>query len=213
LLAASCLTLAGCGGVVVSPNTNASLSINAQDISFGDIALNASSTQSIVLTSSGSAPVTITGSTLSGSGFTISSLVIPTTLLPGQSTTLNVQFQPTTAGSETGLLTLTTNSATTPTLQIDLTGAGTATAPQSQYQVSLTWNPPSAGSTSVAGYDVYRSTSGTELYELLNDTVIGPTSFTDADVQSGETYEYYVTTVSPQGIQSPPSNIAEVTIP
>lgn len=197
----------------MSPSANANLSINALNISFGDVALNSSSTQSILLTSSGSAPVTITASALSGSGFSISGLVVPTTLNPGQTTTLNVQFQPTVAGNETGRLTLTTNSVTTPTLQIDLTGAGGAAATQSQYQVGLTWSAPSQGTNSIAGYDVYRSTSGTALYELLNGTITAQTSFTDADVQSGATYQYYVTTVNPQGVQSPPSNIAEVTIP
>src|SRR5271166_1013832 len=48
MVAILCLTLAGCGGIVIPKSANASLSVNAQGISFGDVLLNSSSTQSIV---------------------------------------------------------------------------------------------------------------------------------------------------------------------
>lgn len=208
-----CLVLAGCGGIVAPKNANASLSINSQNISFGDVILNSSSTQSIILTCAGTAPVTIIGSKLSGEGFTISGLVVPDTLSPGQSSTLTVQFLPATVGTVTGQLTLTTNSLTDPTVQIALTGAGTNQAQNQAYQVNLTWGAPSGSSDPIVGYEIYRSASGNTQYQLLNPSVDAQTSFIDSSVQSGSTYQYYVTTVDSSGAQSVPSNLAEVTIP
>lgn len=208
-----CLVLAGCGGVVVPQNANTSLSVNSQNISFGDVELNSSSTQSIILTCSGSAPVTITGSKISGAGFIISGLAVPDTLEPGQSVTLNVQFLPTTAGTVTGQLTLTTNSLTDPTVLISLAGAGENQAQNQPYHVSLTWNAPIESNDPIAGFEVYRSSSGNTQYQLLTPSIDAQPNFMDSNVQSGMTYQYYVTTVDSLGVQSVPSNQAEVTIP
>jgi fibronectin type 3 domain-containing protein len=42
---------------------------------------------------------------------------------------------------------------------------------------------------------------------------VGQTTFTDANVQSGQTYLYYVTSVDSSGAESSPSNSTTVTIP
>ena len=209
LLFAICpLLLSGCGGIVVAADTSASLTINSQAVSFGDVAPNTAATQSIVLVSTGSAPVTITGSKVSGAGFSISGLVTPMTLTPGQSVTVSIQFSPTGSGKVAGQLTVTTNSKKTPVLQIGLSGGGNAV-----YQVNLTWNAPSGSGTPIAGYEVYKAASGNSQFQLLSESIVTPTSFIDPDVESGATYDYYVTTVDLQGAQSAPSNVAEVTVP
>ena len=213
LLAVCSLVAAGCGGIATSKNAGASLSVNSQSVSFGDVVLNSSSTQSIILTSSGSAPVTILGSKLTGTGFTISGLVVPDRLNPGQSATLNVQFLPTTVGTVTGQLTLTTNSLSDPTVQIVLTGAGGTQAENQAYQVNLAWSAPGGSNDPIAGYEIYRTVSGTMQYQMLNASLDAQTSFIDSTVQSGMTYQYFVTTVDVDGIQSTPSNVAQIAIP
>ncbi|MGO9516628.1 MAG: choice-of-anchor D domain-containing protein [Candidatus Korobacteraceae bacterium] len=210
-----CVTLAGCGGVVLSPSVESSgpsLTVNASNVSFGNVTLDSPSTQSIVLTSSGLVPVKIDATTLSGAGFGISGMIFPAILNPGQTATINVQFLPTNAGPAAGELTIDSNSQANSTLQVALSGIGAAQAVSASYQVSLTWNAPTGSSDPVVGYDVYRS-SGNAQYQLLNPSVDAQTSFADSDVQSGLTYQYYVTAVDTQGVQSVPSNMAEVTIP
>jgi hypothetical protein len=103
----------------------ATLTISANNLVFGNTAVNATATQSLTLTSTGTAPVTINSAALSGAGFKISGATYPVTLNPGQAMTLNVQFNPTAAGAVTGQLTLTSNASTGGTSVINLTGTGT----------------------------------------------------------------------------------------
>jgi hypothetical protein len=104
------------------------LTINATSVAFGDVVINTPATQPVTLTSTGNAAVTVSGATLTGMGFTLSGPIFPTTLNPGQATTLNIEFDPVAVGAATGQLTITSNSSINGTTAIGL--SGTATAPQ-----------------------------------------------------------------------------------
>lgn len=101
------------------------LSINATSIAFGEVPANTSATQPVILTSTGTFPVTINGANVTGTSFRLSGPAFPTTLNPGQQATLNIEFDPTAADAESGQLTITSNSSTNGTAVIDLTGTGT----------------------------------------------------------------------------------------
>ena len=116
------VSLSGIGTVALSPQ----LTISAASLTFGDVTVNTASAQPVTLTSTGTAPVTINSATLSGAGFTVSGATFPVTLNPGQSVTLNVQFDPTAAGAVTGQLTIQSNSSTNSTAVVSLSGIGTA---------------------------------------------------------------------------------------
>lgn len=181
---------------------SAQLSVDATTISFGSVVLNHSTTQVVTLTSVGKAAVTVKSATVQGSGFTLSSANLPATLNPGQTLSLTIIFDPTQTGSATGKLTITSDSSTNPTLTISLTGTSTP------HKVELNWNAPAA---SVSQYKVYRSAGGTGSFKNLATT--GQTSYTDTTVQSGQRYDYYVTSVGSSGGESKPSNTTTVTIP
>ena len=102
------------------------LSINATSVGFGNVVVNSAATQSVTLTSTGTAPVTISAATLTGVGFTVSGSTFPVTLSPGQTATLEVQFDPGTTGVAAGQLTVTSNSSTGGRAVISLSGTGTA---------------------------------------------------------------------------------------
>jgi hypothetical protein len=102
------------------------LSINATSVAFGSVVVNTAATQSVTLTSTGTAPVTIDGATLTGAGFTLSGAAFPVTLNSGQTATLEVQFHPAATGVATGQLTITSNSSTGGMAVISLSGTGTA---------------------------------------------------------------------------------------
>jgi Abnormal spindle-like microcephaly-assoc'd, ASPM-SPD-2-Hydin len=102
------------------------LSVSSPSLSFGSVTLNTTATQSVTLTSIGTAPITINSATASGAGFSASGATFPTTLTPGQSTSLTVQFAPAAAGAVTGQLTISTNSSASPSTVLSLTGTGTA---------------------------------------------------------------------------------------
>lgn len=106
--------------------TIVALSINPASVAFGNVVVNTPATESVTLTSTGSAPVTIQGATLTGAGFTVSGPAFPITLPPAQQTTLDVEFDPTSVGTATGKLTISSSASANGTAVIGLTGTGAA---------------------------------------------------------------------------------------
>jgi hypothetical protein len=102
------------------------LSISASTMSFGSVTLNTPTSQSVILTSTGAAALTISSGAITGSGFSITGIAFPLTLNPSQSATLTIQFDPTAAGAVTGQLALASNSSTGDSTLIALNGTGTA---------------------------------------------------------------------------------------
>ncbi len=188
------------------------LTVDSSSIAFGSVALNAPSTQSVILQSTGTGPLIVFGNSVSGTGFNVSGGIFPLTMTPSQSATLSVQFDPTAAGAATGQLTIASNATANPTVQINLSGTGEAARTVS-YQVALSWDAPTSSGDAIAGYNVYSAPSGSSSYQKLNSATNSQVAYTDPNVQSGSTYQYYVTSVDSAGTESVPSNIATVAVP
>lgn len=183
------------------------LTLGTTSVAFGDVSENTTVTQSVQLTSSGTAPLTIHSAAVSGKEFGESGMSFPVTLKPKQSAELDVQFDPTAAGAASGSVTISSNVGSNAVIQVRGTGQAAA------YQVDLSWNAPADSSDPVAGYHVYRAVSGSNTYELLNSGVDASTDYTDAKVAEGTSYKYYVESVDAKGNASGPSNTYNVTIP
>jgi Abnormal spindle-like microcephaly-assoc'd, ASPM-SPD-2-Hydin len=112
-----------------SSPTAPNLTVSAASLAFGNVALNTPARQTLTLTSSGTAPLMVNAATLSGTGFTMPGATFPVTLNPGQTTSLSVQFDPTTAGAASGQIVITSNSANG-TATVALSGTGTKTNTQ-----------------------------------------------------------------------------------
>lgn len=189
----------------------AALTLGSTSVAFGDVTLDTPSTQSVTLKSSGTAALTISAAAVKGTGFSMSGLSTPLTLAAGQTATLNVQFDPTAAGADTGSVTLSSNAASGSTATIGLSGTGAAAT--SGYTVSLSWEAPKESGVSIVGYKVYRATGTTGSYQLLNSSATGSTDYTDPGVTSGTTYSYEVMSVASSGAVSAPSNVYTTSIP
>ena len=185
------------------------LTLQSLSVSFGDVTLEAPATQTVLLTSSGTAALTISAATVSGVGFSLVGPGFPVTLQPGQQTLLEIQFDPTATGATAGKVTLTTNT-TAGTATITLSGTGAAAA---AYEVDLSWDAPTDSAVPVVGYDIYRAVSGSSSYQLLNAHVDDLASYADTTVQSGNSYTYYVVSVDAEGNHSVPSNLFSATVP
>ena len=217
-----------CTGCAISPNTavvakssttstaqgaSIALGTSASSLNFGSVTVGAPSTQTLTLTSSGTAAVTIQSAAVNGSGFSVTGPGFPLTLAAGQSTALKVQFDPAAAGAVTGTLTLATNATSSTATTVALAGTGQAVEAAKTYSVDLTWQQPSTTSPPITGYYIYRAASTGASYQLLNASLDTSQSYTDSGVESGATYTYYVTSVDSSGLQSTPSNLLKLTIP
>src|SRR4029077_1297347 len=123
------IPLTGNGGA-----TAGSLSVGAPTLKFGSVPVGSSQTLSETLTNSGGSSVTISQATATGA-YGVSGLGLPATLAAGQSTSFSVKFTPTTGGSASGNLLITSN-ASNPSLSVPLSGLGVTSG-------SLTATPPS----------------------------------------------------------------------
>jgi hypothetical protein len=186
------------------------LGVSSSSVAFGNVPLNTPATQTVTLASAGNAAVSVSAVIVTGSGFSIPGIAFPLVLSPNQTVTLNVQFDPTTAGAATGTLTIISTSLTAPFTTISLSGTGFV---EVFYQVDLTWDSPTNSPDPVAGYYVLRSPSGASTYEQLNSTAITQTSYVDTAVQDDQTYDYIVVSVDASGVVSAPSSVASVPIP
>jgi len=107
-----CLLLIFLAVLTFSSNASAGanpLTVSPSNVSFGNVLVGTSQTQSVVLANSGGSNLTISSVTLSGTGFTLSGLNYPVTLAGGQSVTCTLTFAPTSTGSDTGSVSISLN--------------------------------------------------------------------------------------------------------
>ncbi len=202
------IALSATGTTASNPQASPQLVISTSSVSFGSVPVNTPTMQSLALTSTGTSPVTINSATIVGTGFTVVAQSFPVTLNPGQSLMLQLQFNPATAGSLTGQLTINSNSTTGGTAVVALGGTGSAVA----HEVDLNWSAPTSSPDAVAGYYIYRATGGGAFVRISSSPDLTIT-YTDTGVTSGIAYSYQVTSVDASGVESVPSNQVTVTIP
>jgi hypothetical protein len=183
------------------------LSASPVSLSFASTAVGSSSaSQTVTLSNTGNAAVTISQLNFSGAPFSITGLSLPLNLAAGQITNFSVLFAPLTTGTLSGsasVISTATNSPTTITL------SGVATQAVS-HSVSLTWIDTS---TNLAGFNVYRGATTGGPYSKITSSLVPTAAYTDTSVQSGTTYYYVSTAVDTTGAESPYSNESEAAIP
>jgi hypothetical protein len=223
------LTIAGNGVTVdrlsnhfeVTPGPLASGDVDSLDVDLGLVAYPGSitgvftvenvSAQTRTATLSLQSPAQVASIVFEASG------TASVTLAPGASSSVSVMTSPSVAGRGTGTFRLALGGSTwlyrDYTLALDAApaapGSLSATA-QAGGSVALAW-APSATTTNLAGYDVYRSAGGP--YTKLNGSPIAGTTLADATGAEGTAYTYKVRAVSSGAgaLDSPDSPLASAT--
>lgn len=194
-------------GTGVAATTTRTLVANPTSLAFGSIDIGSTATKSVSVENTGNSSVSVSGVTMSGSGYAATGISSNETLAAGTTTPITVVFAPTAAASSSGDIQISSNASNSP-LTIALSGTGVQTT---QNSVALSWT---ASTSSVAGYNIYRSTvSGGPYTTLLNSSLVTGTTFTDTNVQAGTTYYYVVVAVNSNGVESSDSNQASATVP
>ncbi len=128
--------LSGCGGYTTANTQSTSgsktLSASPASLSFGNVSVGATATQSVTLKNGGTAAVTVSQTSVSGSAFSITKGIPLSSIAAGQSVTLQIRFAPSSSGGSSGTLTVTSDANNSPTA---VTLAGTGVAPFAQLTV------------------------------------------------------------------------------
>src|SRR5438094_1557466 len=121
--------LSGCGGYTTANTQSTSgsktLSASPASLSFGNVSVGATATQSVTLKNTGTAAVSVSQTSVSGSAFSITKGTPLYSIAAGQSVTLQIRFAPSSSGGSSGTLTVTSDADNSPTA-ITLTGTGVA---------------------------------------------------------------------------------------
>ncbi len=171
--------LAGCGGVAPAGSKGGSsntVSASPATLAFGNVQKGKSSSLSETLTNTGGSAVTISSAEIGGTIFSVSGLSLPMTLSPNQRVTFTATFAPTSAGSASTTLTVTSTADNSP-LNIALAGMG-------MEQGQLTVSPATLSfGTVVVGTD--KALQGTLSASGASVTVSGASITSDEFVLSG----------------------------
>jgi hypothetical protein len=183
-------------------------SVAPTSLAFGDEpGGTASSTQTVTLSNTGEAPLSIASLAATGTNADDYAPVgdtCGTSLAPSANCMIAVTFMPCVIGTETALLRISDNAIDSPQT-VSLSGT--------TEEWVLSWTP--SKTPGVIGYNVYRGTAAGGPYpDLLNSKPVKGTTYTDRTVQATQRYYYVVTAVASDGVtQSAPSDQAPVGCP
>lgn len=118
--------------LAVAAGTSSTLTASASSVAIGSVNVGASGSKSVVLTNSGTAPVTISQVNVTGTGLSASGFAMPLTLNAAQTTVLTIAFAPKAPGAISGSASVVSNATNSP-LVISATATGT--------QAQLSANP------------------------------------------------------------------------
>jgi len=157
------------GGTGVQP----SIAIAPGSISFGNVPVGVTSSQTITLSNPGNATLDITQFTAPSGGFSMTGLSAPLTLTPGQTAKFSVSFTPGTVGSQASSVTLFSN-APTSSVKLSLSGAGVQLQPQvSVLPASLAFGSGNIGSSGTQSLTVSNAGSTALSISAANMTRAG----------------------------------------
>ena len=201
----------GCGAIPTSGirgssgGTPSQLTSTPGTIDFGSVAVGSSKSQKGTL-SAGGADITVSSASSNGAGFSLSGITFPVTVPAGKTVSFTISFSPKVGGSSNGQISFFSDASNSPAT-LSFTGNGTVSI---QHSVSLSW---SASTSQVAGYNVYRRSQPSGSFTKLNSILETATVYSDANVVSGQTYYYAVTSVDGKLVESAYSNIATAVVP
>jgi hypothetical protein len=179
------------------------LSSSVSSLDFGSVLVGSAASLGVTLTNAGNANVTLSSVVVAGTGFNVTGAGANTVLTPGQTAALNVTFAPTAAGTAAGSIAIGSSAGA---VSIALAGSGGQLSP---HTVALNWDPSTS---SVVGYYVYRALpNGT--FAKINPAPAVLTAYTDANIQSGQTYTYVVTAIDANNTESDYSDPVLAVIP
>ena len=95
--------------LIVSAAPVANIQVSSSSFNFGNDVVGSNSSQALIMTNTGTATLSITQVTETGSAFTVTGFSLPLNVSVGQQTTIMVAFQPTAVGTASGNISIVSN--------------------------------------------------------------------------------------------------------
>jgi hypothetical protein len=111
--------------LTVNPAPAPAIQLNPTSINFGNAVVGINLSQVLIIKNTGTATLTISQVTATGSAFSVSGFSLPLNVSAGQQTTITATFLPTVAGSASGNVSVVSNAPTSPS-SVSLSGTGIA---------------------------------------------------------------------------------------
>jgi len=127
--------------------TQGALAASPTNLAFGSVQVSNSTSLPETLTNTGGSTISISQANLTGAAFSVSGLTLPLSLTANQSVTFSVTFTPASAGAANGSLSVVSN-ASNSTLNIALSGTGTAAGQLAVSPTSLSFGSVTVGASS-----------------------------------------------------------------
>ncbi len=147
--------ISGCAGLVSAGGSKAltgpakagpqQIGVSSASLNLGIAMVGTTAKGTLTITNAGGANLILSLISVSGGSFGVSGMTTPSTITPGNNALLTVSFSPTSAGTDSGSLSITSNDPQTPTTIITLAGTGSLTP------VAPTITTPPANQTVTAG--------------------------------------------------------------
>jgi hypothetical protein len=158
-------SLVGCGATSKSATNGGNpgggtpvMAVTPSSASFGNVTVNTGATQTMKLSNTGTAELTISQAAITGAGFSMPGLSAPTTLAAGASMNFMVAFNPTSAAADSGSISIAGDASNSPmTILLSSTGV-TSTTKLSPSVTSLNFGTVTDGTT--ATQDVKLTNAG-----------------------------------------------------
>ncbi len=123
LLLVSWLAIGCAGYAQKAPTTTSGLSLSATSLNFQTVVVGQKANQTFKISNSGTAPIQVSGLSVTSNEFTVTGPSVPRTILPANTLTYTLTFAPTASGSASGSLNITTDAAPK-TASVALAGSG-----------------------------------------------------------------------------------------
>jgi hypothetical protein len=147
------------------------ISVTPASVSFTNVSVGATNTQSVTIKNSGTANLTVSQASLAGSSFSMSGMSTPMSIAPGGSSTITLGFTPASASSFYANLSLVNNSPTSP-LVVPLSGTSVASVLKlSASPTSLNFGSLATGTNSTQSITL--TNSGNSSISISNVAVSG----------------------------------------
>jgi Abnormal spindle-like microcephaly-assoc'd, ASPM-SPD-2-Hydin/Protein of unknown function (DUF1573) len=147
------------------------ISVNPSSVNFGNVIVGNTDSQILTVSNSGTANLTVSSLTPSGSGFSVYGLSFPFTLSPGQNATFTAAFGPASPGGQSGSVSIANNTTGSP-LVVGLSGTGVAAT----YQLSASYTSLNFGNVnmgSLANQNVTLTNTGNSNVNISSVSVSG----------------------------------------